>query len=349
MSFVPQHFQGAALLDLVQVLAQAREDDIVAGLDRHALLPRGSWLGMGAPPADTPIEWRTTWLTTQDPADALLCPTHLKVEVADVEVGEYVGGGTQGAVYKGQVRVTGLIVAIKVIRDSHGSVEVQAIREARIGSKLLHQNIVRIFDARRAGAFWVVVMEFLQGKELSETDLQPARAMSVLSQLSSAVLTMARENIVHRDIKPQNVVVRQADSRPVLIDLGLAIDLRTILEPPSLAGTPFFMAPEAFSDQLPDSSWDAYSLGVTAITLMVADQIPRGSNFSELVQMKVRGEFDRRAIELLSEVPDGEVRRWCQALLRESLNRLKLLEQARDWTINDLSAEQSASADRPRD
>jgi serine/threonine protein kinase len=224
-----------------------------------------------------------------------------------------------------------LVVAVKVIRGDSCVGEGQAINEARIGAKLDHRNLLRIFEAQKVGAFWVVVIEFLQGDDLSRVDLPPSVIRPFFGQLADAIQAMARARIVHRDIKPANIIRRRADGAPVLIDFGLAVDLDATTKHPGFAGTPLFMAPESFLDAWPDSSQDAYSLGVTAVVLLAKDQLPRNVHFNELIQMKVQGAFDRRLAGALSQVKDDVLRSWCAALLSEPANRLSQLEEARSW------------------
>jgi hypothetical protein len=334
MTFSPQRFEGLPLPDLLTELSRLGEQEVVAGLTRHhRLLPAPGAGGF----TDPTIEWRTSWLTPPDPGQTLPGPGHPDVSAADVELGEYLACGKQGVVYSGRVRSTGLVVAVKVIHAGYATWcsppdEAPAVREARVAAKVRHRNILRVFEARRAGAFWVVVMEFLQGKDLSRVEPPSGGVRPLLGQLADAVLALALARVVHRDIKPANVVLRRGDDAPVLVDFGLAFDLDSSDEPPGiLKGTPLFMAPEAFGGGRPDPSWDAYSLGMTGAWLVLRKRLPVSGSVTELMDKKVRGDFDRQVIDLLLGVRDDAVSNWCRGLLGKPTRRQPLLEEARRW------------------
>lgn len=328
MPFSPDQFAGRPLPDLLADLAGRPATGVSAAFAAHARRPKPPGQGGMLPPT---VTWRTAWLPPQDPAATLLAPTHPDVSAADVTLGEYLGGGTQGAVYAGTVRSTGLVVAVKVIRTGGGREEAQAVHEARIGAKLRHPNILRVFDARPAGEFWVVVMEFLQGDDLSAASPAPRDVPDLALGLAGAVRALAAAGVVHRDIKPANVVRRRADGAPVLIDFGVAVDLATLTEHPGIGGTPLYMAPEALTPEWPSAAWDAYSLGMTVVALTERDRLPRAAGVIELMAMKSRGEFDRHILGLLRDAEPTAIRAWCAGLIGPAAGRLVTLMNSTQW------------------
>ncbi len=285
---------------------------------------------------DEPWEVSTQRLTherndTQLPAD------HPQILVPNVDIKEYIGGGQFGWVYAGLVRTTGLVIAVKVLRnecfESTSLVARRAANEAIIGAKLAHRNIMGIFDLRPVGRFWIILMELVQGKSLAQSDISSDKMRSYFGQLADALYLMVNNRIVHRDIKPDNIVLRKIDESPVVVDLGLAVDL-SLLDPAEagIAGTPYFMPPEALNGEI-SSAFDAYSLGVTAAFTIVKDDyffsFPGG--MAELFRAKASGEFSDRVKDALNNT-DSELRNWILNLLSmDTETRLRALQEGRKW------------------
>jgi eukaryotic-like serine/threonine-protein kinase len=195
-----------------------------------------------------------------------------------VDLEEYLGGGRFGCVYAGRVRSTGLLIAVKILRSDRSETDEQrargVIREAMIGARLSHRNIMGVFDVRPVGQFWIILMELVQGDRLSDAELDESSLIHCFGGLADAICSMAERQIVHRDIKPDNIVLRRFDRSPVIVDLGLAVDLAvTGPEDRGFAGSPRFMPPEAFNGTV-TTSFDAYSLGVTAFDVLTRDTKP---------------------------------------------------------------------------
>jgi hypothetical protein len=324
----PDRYEGAALSDLVRVLAHASESEVVSEWDRARQAPPSALRGALPPTVE---EWRTTSLSLPAPDSKPWLPSYPDVSEGDIVLDKYLGGGRQGVVYAGRVRSTGLVVAVKILRSKHGGGESAALREARIGTRLRHPNVLRVFEAKKVGAFWLVLMEFLQGEDLGRRLPKADALRPVVAQLADAVRGLGAANIVHRDIKPSNVVVRRGDGAPVLVDLGLALELDAVTGPVELAGTPLFMAPEALAGERPAAAWDAYSLGVTTASLLLGGHLPAPASFTTLVHEKARGEFNQRLGESLKEVDDAALRDWCLRLLGAPEERLAALADARPW------------------
>src|SRR3954452_21667353 len=136
-------------------------------------------------------------------------------------------------------------------------------------------------------------MELVQGDELGRAPLAPAEAKACFGQLADALLALAKQRLVHRDVKPANILLRRPDRSPVLIDFGLAIDLAELTDfAADLSGTPFYMAPEAWRDSPPDPAWDAYALGVTAPAVLAGPPAV-GTDLPTLRRAKLTGDFER--------------------------------------------------------
>src|SRR5262245_36360851 len=167
---------------------------------------------------------RTGDFRTTHPEDTRLGDDHPDVEVPGVVLEAFLGGGGQGWVYAGRVQATNKVVAVKVLARAADALGWGA-REAILCARVRHRNVLRVLRAEPAGSFWVVLMELVQGDELARAALPPADARACFGQLADALLALAANRLVHRDVKPANILLRRPDRSPVLIDFGLAIDL----------------------------------------------------------------------------------------------------------------------------
>jgi serine/threonine protein kinase len=267
------------------------------------------------------------------PEDTRLSDDHPDIDVPGVVLESYLGGGGQGWVYAGRVKATNKVVAVKVVGRGAGDDPLGwGAREAILCSRVRHRNVMRVLRAEPAGAFWVVLMELVQGDELARGKLPPAEARSCFGQLADALVALAGQRLVHRDIKPGNILLRRPDLSPVLIDFGLAIDLAELSDfAADLSGTPFYMAPEAWRDSPPDPAWDAYALGVTAAVVLVGPPDLK-TDLPTLRQAKLSGTFEKKVTGGLAAAGDVELANWITRLLdHEPEARRSALEGARAW------------------
>ncbi len=330
MPLQPQRYLNLSLPNLVRDLAHADPRDVPLP-PRAEVLPHGPG-AIRPPEATASLAYRGDFVSTQ-PEATRLPDDHPEIDVPGVVLEAFLGGGGQGWVYAGRVQATGKVVAVKVLGRGAGDDPLDwGAREAILCARIRHRNVLRVLRAEPAGAFWVVLMELVQGEELARGRLPDGAARACFGQLADALHTLARLRLVHRDIKPANVLLRRPDRSPVLIDFGLAIDLAELKDyAADLSGTPFYMAPEAWRDAPPDPAWDAYALGVTAAVALVGPPDVR-TDLPSLRQAKLSGAFERRIAETLKDVPDGELRHWIERLIdHDPAARRAALEDARAW------------------
>lgn len=311
MPFVPAAFVGrplGELLDAVKPLSPQTVPDLRGGEVRL------HHVGVRALPTRTG--------DTRIPAD------HPEVDVPGVVLEEYLGGGGQGCVYAGRIVATGKIVAVKLLAGN----STRGLREALLAAKVRHPNVLRVLRSQSVGEFCVVIMELVQGVELIPGQ-PPADPRGCFRQLADAVIALGKARVVHRDVKPANVLVRSADGSPVLVDFGLAVDLRDGVtdDEAEASGTPFFLAPEAWRELPPNSAWDAYALGVTAaVVLARMPSLP--DDLMSLRQAKLTGAFDRAVAAALASVADVKLRAWAGVLIGpDEAGRVAALHSASDW------------------
>ena len=212
---------------------------------------------------------------------------------------EQLGAGGMGEVYKAEHRLMGRAVALKVIRSQLTTSPTAVSRfrnEVRSAARLSHPNIVAAFDAENVGAIHFLVMEFVDGENLEEHvsrvgALPVSTALSVTRQVAAGLQHAFEHGMVHRDIKPQNLML-DADGRARILDFGLARfvheefgcaihgGLSAGITAENLAlGTPDYIAPEQASDaRATDIRSDIYSLGCTLYFLLTGHPpFPSGS------------------------------------------------------------------------
>ncbi|XP_058724039.1 serine/threonine-protein kinase TIO-like isoform X1 [Vicia villosa] len=188
---------------------------------------------------------------------------------------ELVGEGSFGKVYKGRLKHTGQTVAMKFIMK-HGKTEkdIHNLRqEIEILRKLKHENIIQMLDSFESPQEFCVVTEFAQGElfEILEDDkcLPEEQVQAIAKQLVRALHYLHSNRIIHRDMKPQNILIGSG-SIVKLCDFGFARAMSTntvVLR--SIKGTPLYMAPELVREQPYNHTVDLWSLGVILYELFV--------------------------------------------------------------------------------
>ena len=214
------------------------------------------------------------------------------------------GQGGMGVVFKARHIFLKTSHAIKVILpDLVGNDPMLVTRfrqEALAAAAIRHQNIIAVTDFGVVrGSMPFLVMEFVKGKSLQdilaeEGKMSPERALELISAVAAGVGAAHRQNIVHRDLKPLNIMVQ--DALPVseglkILDFGLAkIKSGELLgsfiqaKTSGLMGSPFYMAPEQWSDDEPDARADIYSLGII-LYQMLSGEVPfRGSSIPSIMK-----------------------------------------------------------------
>lgn len=198
-----------------------------------------------------------------------------KMGVENYHVIELVGEGSFGKVYKGRRKFTGQTVAMKfILKHGKSEKDIQNLRqEIEILRKLKHENIIEMLDSFETPQEFCVVTEFAQGElfEILEDDkcLPEEQVQAIAKQLVRALHYLHSNRIIHRDMKPQNILIG-AGSIVKLCDFGFARAMSTntvVLR--SIKGTPLYMAPELVREQPYNHTADLWSLGVILYELFV--------------------------------------------------------------------------------
>ena len=195
-------------------------------------------------------------------------------ELGGYRIEEQIGAGGMGIVYRVTNVALNRIYALKVLAPELAEDEQfrgRFQREMRIAASLDHPNVVRIHYAGEQEGFLFLAMDYVHGEDLRELILRdgaldPGRAVEILSQIASALDAAHSKGLVHRDIKPGNILltVRDGEERAYLTDFGLAKRSNTLAELTvvgSVVGTADYMAPEQVTGDPTDARSDIYSLG----------------------------------------------------------------------------------------
>ena len=192
------------------------------------------------------------------------------------ELGDELGRGGMGAVYRGHDRLLDRTVAVKLVTEAMLGSEGQAslLNEAQAIARLSHPNIVSVYDAGVHEGAPYIIMELVEGTSLHEA--RPADFKSIVAaaqQICEALRHAHSHQIVHRDLKPENVLV-EADGTLKLVDFGIARPVASrMTEAGGIIGTVYYLAPESTQAKDIDERVDLYSLGVMLYEL-TAGELP---------------------------------------------------------------------------
>lgn len=216
--------------------------------------------------------------------------------------GEAIGSGGAGSVYRARDRETGGNVAIKVLNrrlTEDAMLHQRLAQEFRAATQLEHPNIVRALEIGTDGATSYLVYELVEGVNLGDRieaqgRLSEVEAVRIITQVAQALHYAHSRNVVHRDVKPDNILVLP-DGRAKLTDFGLAKDYNNDMDLTRHAaglGTPHYMAPEQFqAAKTVDARADIYSLGATLYNA-VTGRLPYDAKFPlAILTKKERGEL----------------------------------------------------------
>lgn len=210
--------------------------------------------------------------------------------IGDYHILRHIGSGAMAEVYLAEQRSLGRRVAFKVLKPEFAADEVylkRFVREARTVAQLVHPNLVQVYQAEQIDGIWFIAQEFVSGQTLQEAikrqgTLGAKQLAEILWQVSSALDCAARAGIVHRDIKPDNILL--GDNGDVKVaDFGLArINTTSDSAQTSLTqvgmtlGTPLYMSPEQAQGHALDQRSDMYSLGISCYHALTGQAPFRG-------------------------------------------------------------------------
>lgn len=239
------------------------------------------------------------------------------------EVQEQIAQGGMGIVYKAMDRKLGRVVALKVVHAHLCSDQTflqRFLREARAMARLQHENIVTIHAVGQDRDTHFIDMEYVQGSNLQDSltrriSLPLHEAITIAHQIASALAYAHKHGIIHRDVKPANVLM-DSDGRIKLTDFGIAaaLDEAPLTSAGQLIGTLLYMSPEQARDSTLDGRSDLYSLGLMLYEMITGTHPRRGLSNAAVLGM-LSGEGKAPPLTFPSKVP-AEVQSIVKDLLR---------------------------------
>src|SRR3984885_3222595 len=235
--------------------------------------------------ADATIAPGTSFRRTPAPSTSWICgsPASAAVfEIGDVLGGRYeilqlLGEGGMGAVYKATDRELDRFVALKVIRPelaSNPSILARFKQELLLAHQVTHRNVIRIYDLGEAEGVKFITMEFIEGKDLralirGKKKFTPEEAVDVIQQVCQALDAAHSVGVIHRDLKPQNIM-QDGTGRILVMDFGLARTLEGdgMTQTGALVGTIDYMSPEQALGKDLDQRSDIFALGLIGYEML---------------------------------------------------------------------------------
>ena len=193
------------------------------------------------------------------------------------EILEKIGVGGMATVYKAKCHVLNRFVAVKVLKEEFIT-DIEFIRrfksEAQTAASLTHPNIVSIYDVGNEGDVYYIVMELIQGKTLKEIIVEDGKlswkwSVNIAIQIASALETAHKNNLIHRDIKPHNIIITE-DGMAKVTDFGIAkaVSNSTITAFGTTIGSVHYFSPEHAKGGVTDAKSDIYSLGIVMYEML---------------------------------------------------------------------------------
>jgi hypothetical protein len=212
------------------------------------------------------------------------------------ELIEFLGAGAYGVVFKAYDKILETLCCVKVLspeasadRDSRERFR----REILLARRVAHRNCCQIFDLGVSDGLYYILMEFVDGLDLSTLIKQKQTigvrdTLSIAYQICSALRAAHEVHVIHRDLKPQNIMVTRAGIAKIM-DFGIAkaADLTQMTRVGTAVGTPSYMSPEQCKGLPADPRSDLYSLGVVLFTMLTGAQPFKANSVHSLIFMHI--------------------------------------------------------------
>lgn len=222
------------------------------------------------------------------------------------------GQGGMGAVYLARDLELNRDVALKEIRPEladQPEVLKRFKREIQLSSEVTHPNVLRVFDLGEAEGKKFLTMQYVEGEDLAgflhrKGSLSLDETLKVFRQLCSALAAAHAKTVIHRDMKPENVMMTP-DGTAFVTDFGLArsVQLSALTQTGSIMGTPHYMSPEQVKGEAVDAGTDVYALGVMLYQMLTGELPFTGESSFEIMMRRVQRD-PRPASELNPDIPD---------------------------------------------
>jgi eukaryotic-like serine/threonine-protein kinase len=251
------------------------------------------------------------------------------------ELLEKIGEGGMGIVYKAKCHLLNRFVAVKILKAELSNDEdfvARFKREGNSAASLSHPNIVNIHDVGAENHINFIVMEYVNGKTLKQVikenvRLSTGRTLEIALQIAKALECAHKNNIIHRDIKPDNILITD-DNIVKVTDFGIAkvSDSETITNSNKVIGSVHYFSPEQAKGRFVDCRTDIYSLGIVMYE-MVTGQVPYNAESSISVAMMHIQEPVIPPKEIITDVPENINQAILKAVEKEPIKRYQTAKE----------------------
>jgi serine/threonine-protein kinase len=258
-----------------------------------------------------------------------------KILAGRYEIMEKIGDGGMAVVYRARDKLLNRPVAIKVLRPEYvmDANFVDSFRkESRAAASLTHPNIVSIFDVGKDGNVYYIVMELVEGRPLSDIirekgPLDYRFVLKISEQIASALSVAHRNNIIHRDVKPHNILITQ-DGHAKITDFGIAraVTDGTTVNDNTVKGTVHYFSPEQGRGMYMDERSDIYSLGIVMYE-MLTGQVPFDADNAVAIAVMHMNDRLPQPSKVVPGVPPALEQIILKATEKHQVNRFKNAEE----------------------
>jgi len=252
------------------------------------------------------------------------------------ELLDRIGDGGMAVVYKARCRLLNRFVAIKILKPDFIK-DVKFIenfkKESQAAASMSHPNIVNVYDVGREGNINYIVMELIEGKVLSdvikeEAPLDYRRSIEITKQIASALSLAHRNNIIHRDVKPHNVLITH-DGTAKITDFGIAkaVNTSTMVDNDGMImGSVHYFSPEQARGGYVDEKSDIYALGIVLYEMLTGRVPYDGDNPVSVALMHINNEMTPPS-KLVSGIPPRLEQIVMKATDKIQVNRFKSADE----------------------
>lgn len=265
------------------------------------------------------------------------------------EILKSIGDGGMSKVYLAHDVILNRDVAIKILNYDFANEEElkrRFQREALSATSLTHPHIVDIFDVGEEGELLYLVMEYVEGQTLKKFiqtngPLAPKQALPIMRQLVSAISNAHHNGIVHRDIKPQNILM-DAEGNLKITDFGIAMALSATAHTKtnSVIGTVHYLSPEQARGGMATKKSDIYSLGIVFYELLTGE-LPFSAETAVAIALKHLQEETPSVRELFPSIPQSVENIILKATTKDAAHRYRSADEMYDDLLTALSSERA--------
>ena len=245
------------------------------------------------------------------------------------ELLEKIGEGGMAIVYKAKCHLLDRFVAVKILKEQYSN-DIDFVEkfknEATAAASLSHNNIVSIYDVGSENNINYIVMEYVNGKTLKKiitenTRLNPSKTIEIAIQIASGLECAHKNNLIHRDIKPHNILVTE-DGVAKIADFGIAkvANSMTITNSGQIIGSAHYFSPEQAKGGFVDCTTDIYSLGIVMYE-MVTGKVPYDADSAVSIAIKHIQEAVVPPKQIIWDVPDSLNSLILKAIEKEPIKR----------------------------